>query len=628
MSDEIQVPAASESQTEYPIKWGAHAPRGAKAVLNRIMKEGANVPLFLGQTMINALRDLGYNDTTSAICEHVDNALQGHAGTVRVYFNESGKRGQKKIDVLIVDDGIGMAPHVLQAACSFGGSMSFDDRSDIGRYGMGMKAAALSMSPVFHVYSWQEPGAFYRMIIDTEEIGNDRSNLVVLPAPQFLDKLPSEIVEALVSPMTFPRDPNTQELLARDQDSLRDALGQSGTIIYIPDCDRLTHRKAQTLAEHATKEMARVYRRFLGKGRRILVNNRALAPFDPTYWMDSAWHTRVEGLKEKKSRLFERWDLDIPAEEAQPGATHKITVKMFLLPMEEWQGLTRKVQTNDLRIFDNMGVSFVRNEREVYIGQMTSILGKYWTGNAWWRLEVEFPADLDEAFGVAVNKQGVRPKSYVVDAISRAVGEARSQVRAKIEQHWAVKAAEVTGGRRESERRANETEALQATLLPKPPQPQSEEEKKALEAELRSLAVGLKRASETDDEAYDRIKDSTFVTVFKHDEDAPFYRTDFRLGRVILTINTAHALFDRLYKPLRELAAKQPVRENGDADPEAASVVAVASEALVAFELLLLSLARTQSAVAVNDATGENKRLFDTMRRQWSLDLATQLGAK
>src|SRR2546426_11532736 len=81
-------------------QWGADAPKGARAVFSRIIKEGANVPLFLGQTMINALRDLGYNHTTSAICEHVDNSFQWRSQDVRLYFHEKGKRDARKIDVL------------------------------------------------------------------------------------------------------------------------------------------------------------------------------------------------------------------------------------------------------------------------------------------------------------------------------------------------------------------------------------------------------------------------------------------------------------------------------------------------------------------------------------------------
>src|SRR5437773_11044108 len=100
MSEPIQTRTADEAvpTIESPFSWGPGTPRGAKAVFTRIIKEGANVPLFIGQTLVNALRDLGYNDTTSAICEFVDNSVQWGAKEVRVYFNESGKKGQKRID--------------------------------------------------------------------------------------------------------------------------------------------------------------------------------------------------------------------------------------------------------------------------------------------------------------------------------------------------------------------------------------------------------------------------------------------------------------------------------------------------------------------------------------------------
>ena len=48
------------------LNWGPEAPRGGKAVMGRILKENATVPLFFGQTMIQSLRDVGYNHTTSA----------------------------------------------------------------------------------------------------------------------------------------------------------------------------------------------------------------------------------------------------------------------------------------------------------------------------------------------------------------------------------------------------------------------------------------------------------------------------------------------------------------------------------------------------------------------------------
>ena len=56
------------SNVEIPVKdsfdqaienWSADAPRGGKAVMNRMIKEKATVPLFFAQTLIQSLRDVG-----------------------------------------------------------------------------------------------------------------------------------------------------------------------------------------------------------------------------------------------------------------------------------------------------------------------------------------------------------------------------------------------------------------------------------------------------------------------------------------------------------------------------------------------------------------------------------------
>jgi len=54
---------ATEIETT-PLQWGSDAPRGGQAVFRRILKDGSKVPLFLGQTLVHSLRDLGYNHTT------------------------------------------------------------------------------------------------------------------------------------------------------------------------------------------------------------------------------------------------------------------------------------------------------------------------------------------------------------------------------------------------------------------------------------------------------------------------------------------------------------------------------------------------------------------------------------
>lgn len=611
-------------------QWGDNAPRGARAVLGRILKEGASVPLFLGQTLVNSLRDTGYNTTTSAVCEHVDNSVESGATEVRVYFAESGPKNKRSVHVAVVDNGRGMEPRVLKVACAFGGSMRFENRKGIGRYGMGMKAAALSMSPVMEVYSWQERGAFYNMTLDVDAIGQDKSNLLVLPEPELVDRLPPELTMLLTTPMVYPKHADeSQAMLCREGPDLSERLGAHGTIVFMPECDRLTYRKISTLVDDATREMSRVYRRQLDRGVKLYINNRLVEPFDPTYQMASARHNRLPELegKEKSSRLIQRWTVNVPVSEGSEDA-RPVTVRLYFLPIKDWSTLPRKVLKNDLKVFEVGGISFMRGDREVDFKGMEAIVGKRNTRDSWWRLEVDFHGDLDEGFGVAMNKQGVRPKSYVQDIIATAIEADLRSVRKAVEQFWSDQATEnAQSSVSAAEQKANETEALQATLLPQP-SAKTEQEQRMLDENLRMLAVGLQRDGENEDQAFERVKGSRFITTYKHDEDAAFYRVDFKLGKVILTINTAHAFYDALYRPLADVSKKVTESSklgDGDAESLDASTVEACSQVLTNLQLLLLSLGRTQSEMTASDTSGDVQRTFDKFRRQWSLNLETQL---
>jgi DNA mismatch repair ATPase MutL len=57
-----------------------------------------------------AVARCGYNTTSSALCEHVDNAIEAGATVVRIYFRQAGRRGALQTDVLVYDNGNGMAP--------------------------------------------------------------------------------------------------------------------------------------------------------------------------------------------------------------------------------------------------------------------------------------------------------------------------------------------------------------------------------------------------------------------------------------------------------------------------------------------------------------------------------------
>ena len=139
----------------------------------------------------------------------------------------------------------------------------------------------------------------------------------------------------------------------------------------------------------------------------------------------------------------------------------------------------------------------------------------------------------------------------------------------------------------------------------------------------RGLAVTLKRDEETDEQAFERVKNSTYLIDFKHDEYWPFYHVDHKFGRIILTINTAHAFFDKLYNPLKDLARK-PV-EDALEEGQALETKHVDEGPLVALELLLLSLARAQGVLGMR--SDEAKHVFDQLRREWSETYRIQLTA-
>jgi hypothetical protein len=452
----------TQETPESVLNWAPDAPKGGKTVMNRVLKDGASVPLFFAQTLIASLRDVGYNTTTSAICEHVDNAIQAGATEVRVYFRQTGKQGNAVIDATVYDNGSGMAPNVLKVATSFGGSMTFNNRSGIGRFGMGMKTAALSMSPIMELYSWQEPSAYFNMTLDVEAIGKERTNTVELPDPTLLNELPDEVAELFTKPMGFPNSATEQELLVNRGDNLTDRLGRSGTIVYMPECDRLTFAKARTLVEHAVKEMSRVYRRRIASGLRLFVNNRLVEAFDPTYSMASARHARLIELPTKTSRLLFAKQVDIPIRE-HGSESDKIVVRLYRLPIEEWSTLPRKVQKNDLQIFNSLTVSMLRNDREVFAGAMTELTTRHAVTH-WYRIQIDFPGSLDEAFGVAANKQGVRPKGYVKEAIKKAIGEDITTLNDEIKRFQGAQKSARNGGQPSaSEARVNRRPSLALT---------------------------------------------------------------------------------------------------------------------------------------------------------------------
>jgi hypothetical protein len=202
-------------------------------------------------------------------------------------------------------------------------------------------------------------------------------------------------------------------------------------------------------------------------------------------------------------------------------------------------------------------------------------------------------------------------KGYVEDSIKKAIGEEITTINDEIKRVQAeMAAARAPTKPTTSETKAAEADPFQRTQAP----PLTAEEEAQLEENLRGLAVTLRRNNETPDEALERIKASPYIIAFRHDEYWPFYDVQHRFGRVILTLNTAHPFFALLYEPVSKLGLS--AEADGDEGANASPPRTEQSGPIVALDLLLLSLARTQVRLA---CTGEEAhKLLDLMRREWS----------
>ena len=98
---------------------------------------------------------------------------------------------------------------------------------------------------------------------------------------------------------------------------------------------------------------------------------------------------------------------------------------------------------------------------------------------------------------------------------------------------------------------------------------------------------------------------------------------DFKLGKVILTINTAHPFFTKLYEPLSQYS--NPGTHDKDDDGAAEGTTAGGGELLTALHMVLFSLARAQSQMLDSASASEHNAIFETLRREWSANLKTQL---
>lgn len=108
---------------------------------------GVWIPLPPDPAVLSALG--GGHSLESAIADIIDNSIDAEASTVRVRFLVGG---DELLAIQIRDDGKGMTPELLEQALRLGRRRDYAD-SDLGHFGIGLKAASMRFAEVLTVYT-------------------------------------------------------------------------------------------------------------------------------------------------------------------------------------------------------------------------------------------------------------------------------------------------------------------------------------------------------------------------------------------------------------------------------------------------------------------------------------------
>ena len=461
--------------------------------------------LMVPEAFIRGIRDLGYRSNGDAIAELIDNAIQAYADRIDVLFGYEGTTsGKKPTQLAVIDNGHGMETAMIRMAMMWGGTHRENDRSGLGRYGYGLPCASVSLGRRFTVYSRVDDGPIYAVTLDLDD----------LTAGAYTDALGDIVVPASAAA-------DLPDFVAHHVGQIHPAGWASGTVVVIEKLDRLEWATTQGLRDNLCRHFGVTYHKLRGEAA-LYVEGRFVEPIDPLFLTPEF---QFHGLDEDRAHAFDpiRVEARDPASGAYLGA---IKLRYAWLPPsfgsidKERDAVGVNANARFPIIKDFHGVIFSRNGRLIDVQTRTP-----WTtfinNDRYIKVEVEFSASLDEAFGVTTSKQQVTVSPFAWDLLLQAgLPKAIEQLRTKVKQA-------------KLERRV-------AALAP----PAGE---RRLSERAMSAAMGIGKNDVGSAQWGLDLRVSPYRTEFEHLPGAAFFRMDRSHGARTLHINTAHRFYTDLY---------------------------------------------------------------------------------
>lgn len=337
--------------------------------------------------LMTSMRAMGYS-FESAIADIIDNSISALAKNIWLKFPIN----PSECYIAICDDGQGMSQEELFDAMKYGSEQKRDQRDDrdLGRFGLGLKAASLSQCRKLTVAS-KKADVVSAYIWDLDVIETKRDWYMIECSPYQISS---------IKEISFLDNIDT------------------GTVVVWENFDLIEKSSGNVYAELSKYQestanyLSLIFHRFLNKGAgnklTIKINNFTLTGLDP--------------FLENHAKTNIRRKIEIPIEDSN-GIERIVSVQPYVLPFQKDLTAEDKKLSGGIENYrSKQGFYVYRNERLIvwgtWFGRHRDELTKYA------RIKVDIPNSLDDIWGIDIKKQNARIPSVIKSRLTKAVDEA------------------------------------------------------------------------------------------------------------------------------------------------------------------------------------------------------------
>jgi hypothetical protein len=342
---------------------------------------------------------------------------------------------------------------------------------------------------------------------------------------------------------------------------------QSGTIVIWKKCDRLSFKYQKNLVKHIHFELGRIFRFAIWKGIEIKIDRQKLTPFDPLFMGQGK---NLLGATSYGSELI--YQVRIPGHEDK---TSEVKVKFVELPVTVWSQLTNEEKRKQ-QISKCAGVSIIRSNREIDYGWFFMGEKRKENYDDWWRCEISFHPELDEVFGVTHTKQEIKETEFMIGILTPDLEQTARSLNNRVRHQFI-------------ELKKNRPGTLSRHQLER------------TDVYLPEIKVTSSNdAQELFHETFQTkgLKYEIVARELKHDT---FFDVEHVNNKVILTVNTSHLFYDKIFKALHDRKIKNE------------------TDFLKIVELIIFAAARSE--LSFNGR--KDSAAISDFKREWSSQLKT-----